>query len=323
LTQKDKNTEKKTVKKKVSKSTKKTSKKTVSKKTVQKAASKKSSSGKASSLKEAIEKNKSGKKLQSTIRQTEERSITETVPSADDSSMTVVEHLDEMRSRVIWVLLSIIIFTIIGFVFSDQIVNFINKPFLETGKKLNVFKLTGGFIIKLKASVGTALVISLPLILFQIWRFISPAIDKSNRMFARMSLLFAVVLFYSGAAFVFFLLMPFAITMLLDFIPPEMISTIGADDYLSFIFLFSIAMGVLFELPIIILVLTKIGIITPLFLITKRKYAIVAIWVIAALITPADPLSQILVAVPLMFLYEISILLSKMVVKRSLKKNKQ
>jgi len=274
----------------------------------------------ASSLKETSRKKTSQAKNKLSTKGKTTPVLPVAKTTGDDSAMTVVEHLDELRSRVLYVLFSIIILTIIGIILSDEIVYFINKPFLETGHKLNIFKLSGGFIIKLKASIGFALLICLPFILLQIWKFIVPAIDKEDRMFARLSLLSSVILFYSGVAFVFFLMLPFTIKMMLGFITPEMISTIGADDYLSFIFLFSIAMGLLFELPIIILILTKIGIITPYFLISKRKYAIVAIWVIGALVTPQDPLSQILVAVPLMFLYEISILISKLVIKRSRKR---
>lgn len=240
--------------------------------------------------------------------------------SRGDTPMTVVGHLDEFRSRILIVLGVLITLTFVNFFFSEQIVNYINKPFLSTGNKLNVFKLTSGFIIRLKASAGTAILMTFPLIIFHIWRYIVPAIDKKERMFSRLSIIASVLLFYSGAAFVFFLLLPLMIEVLLSFIPSEMLSTIGADDYLSFIFLLCLAMGLIFELPIIILVLTRIGIITPALLISKRKVALVVIWVFAAIITPPDPLSQSLVAVPLMFLYELSILISKFMVIRKKKK---
>jgi len=237
-----------------------------------------------------------------------------------DNPMTVVDHLDEFRSRILIVLGVLITLTFVNFYFSEHIVNYINKPFLSTGNKLNVFKLTSGFIIRLKASAGTAILMTFPLIIFHIWRYILPAIDKKERMFSRLSIIASVVLFYSGVAFVFFLLLPLMIEVLLSFIPSEMLSTIGADDYLSFIFLLCLAMGIIFELPVIILVLTKLGLITPAILISKRKLALIIIWVFAAIITPPDPLSQSLVAVPLMFLYEFSILISRFIVIRKKKK---
>ena len=104
---------------------------------------------------------------------------------------------------------------------------------------------------------------------------------------------------------------------MLSFVGNDMVSTIGADNYFGFILFFSLSMGVLFEVPVIVLVLTRMGMITPEFLSKKRKFAIVVIWIIAAIITPQpDPLSQAMVGVPLMIIYEISIIISRLVAKR-------
>jgi len=312
--------------KKPGKSAKGDSKKIIERKPVKKGTAGSSSAKKKNNLpvkaKTAAKKKLTPKKIKPDDH--EESSELEIIdPEAStrgDNPMTVVDHLDEFRSRILIVLGVLITLTFINFYFSEHIVNYINKPFLSTGNKLNVFKLTSGFIIRLKASAGTAILMTFPLMIFHIWRYIVPAIDKKERMFSRISLIASVFLFYSGVAFVFFLILPLMIEILLSFIPSEMLSTIGADDYLSFIFLFCLAMGIVFELPIIILVLTKIGIITPAFLISKRKVALVIIWVFAAFITPPDPLSQSLVAIPLMFLYEISIFISRFIVIRKKKK---
>lgn len=238
-----------------------------------------------------------------------------------DEPMSVVGHLDELRSRVLFVLASFMIITAIAFYFSDILVYYVNKPFLDSGNKLNIFTLIGGFMLKFKVSAAAAIFILIPMIIFQIWRFIVPAIERQNRTFSRLTIISAVLLFYSGAAFVFFILLPAAIKVMLSFVGPEMISTIGADDYLNFIIFSSLIMGVLFEVPVIILVLTRLGIVSPQFLIAKRKYAILIIWIIAAIVTPQpDPLSQSLVGVPLMLLYEISIIISKIVARRERKK---
>jgi sec-independent protein translocase protein TatC len=233
--------------------------------------------------------------------------------------MTIVDHLDEFRSRILIVLATIIVLTIAGFFLSDHLLDIVMAPFLKAGQKLNIFTLAGGFVIRLKISVIAALLVGLPLLGFHLWRYIVPAIAVKDRMFSRISLLIAGLLFYTGVAFVFFVILPMAIPMFLSFIGDDMISTIGADDYLSFLLIFAIAMGFLFELPIVIMILTKIGLLTPTFLMQKRKYAIVAIWIIAALVTPQDILSQIMVAVPMMLLYEISIVISKMMVIRKKK----
>ncbi|HOP63079.1 MAG TPA: twin-arginine translocase subunit TatC [Spirochaetota bacterium] len=258
---------------------------------------------------------------------TEEETGQNTLEEADpdslargDTPMSVVGHLDELRSRIMVILGAFFVLTMVAFYFSDFLLSIINKPFLDSGNKLNIFRIVGGFMLKLKVSAAASLFALIPLIIYQIWRFIVPAIEIKSRTFSRLTILSAIILFYSGAAFVFFIILPAAIKVMLSFIGTEMLSTIGADDYIGFLILFCLAMGVIFEIPIIILILTKLGIISPQFLITKRKYAIVIIWIMAALITPPDPLSQALVGIPLMFLYEISIVISKVISIRERKK---
>lgn len=306
-------------------STKKTVKKAPAKAKV--AAAKKTASTKSSAvpakIKTGAKKDKTPAKIKASVKEAENELeiIDPEAQKRGDMPMSVVDHLDEFRSRILIVLGVIIVLTLVNFYFSEHIVNYINKPFISTGNKLNIFKLAGGFIIRLKASAAIAILMTIPLIFFHVWRYIAPAIDKQSRMFSRMTVISSVLLFYAGISFIFFLLLPLMIEVLLSFIPSEMLSTIGADDYLSFIFLLCLAMGLIFELPIIILVLTKLGIITPALLISKRKVAIIIIWVFAAVITPPDPLSQSLVAVPLMFLYELSILISRFIVIRRKKQD--
>ncbi len=233
-----------------------------------------------------------------------------------DDPMTIVDHLSELRSRLIIIAASFFVLFCIAFYFSDFLVHLVNKPFMKTGFQLNIFTLTGGFIVKMKVSAAICFLILVPLIIFHIWRFISPAIEKPERFFSRITIITAVLLFYAGVGFVFFIL-PLTIEVLLNFIDKSMLGTIGVDDYLHFIFFMSFIMGFMCELPIAILIMTKMGIITPHFLISKRKYAMVIIWITAAIVTPGpDLLSQSLVGIPLMFLYEVSIVISKIVLKR-------
>lgn len=242
---------------------------------------------------------------------------TEPVQAKTGGSFNMIQALDKFRSSLLMLLIIFVIFTCAAFYFSDFLLYFINKPFLESGNKLNIFTLMGGFMIKFKISAATAVFFLMPVIILQIWRIIIPSIAKKNRMFSRLTVLSAIILFYSGVCFVFFILLPAAIKVMLSFVGSDMISTIGADNYFGFILFFSLSMGVLFEVPVIILVLTRMGIVTPEFLSKKRRYAIVAIWIIAAVITPQpDPLSQSMVGVPLMLIYEISIIISRLVAKR-------
>jgi len=237
-----------------------------------------------------------------------------------DNPMSLVGHLDEFRSRFLVSLITIVVITLGAFFFSDYLLDVLNRPYLATGQKLNIFNLIDGFLLRLKSAFIAGILLGFPVIIYEIWKYIVPAIDKKDRFFSRMSLIAAVLLFYSGITLTYFAL-PFAVKALLAFTPTDMVNTINANQYLSFVLLFCLAMGAVFELPIVILVLTKIGFVSPSFLISKRKYAILLIWVLAAIITPTvDPLTQSLVAVPLMLLYELSIIISRLVVVRKKKR---
>lgn len=259
------------------------------------------------------------KKLDSTAVASTEREETAIDPEArqrGDIPMSLVSHLDEFRSRFLVSLLTVFLLMLVGFIFSDYLLAVINKPYLATGLKLNIFNLIDGFLLRLKAAMLAGVLLGFPVIVYEIWKYISPAITVGDRMFARLAVVAALLLFYLGLSLTYITL-PFAIKALLSFTPDDMTNMINAAQYLNFVMLFCLAIGAVFELPIVIMILTKIGIVTPSFLISKRKYAIVLIWILAAVITPTvDPLTQSLVALPLMLLYEISIVISKIMVKR-------
>ena len=231
-------------------------------------------------------------------------------------SADLIGHIDRFRSRILITLLLFMILTPVVFYFSGILLNYINKPFVDTGNRLNIFTLMGGFMLKFKTSAAAVLFVLMPLILYQGWGVISDSVGKKHKRFSKAVIIIAIILFYSGVAVAFFLLIPQMVQMMLSFTHADMLSTIGADSYLSFALMLCLSMGLIFEVPIIVYVLTRMGIITPKMLSNKRKYVIVIIWIIAAVITPPDVLSQVMVAVPLMVIFEISILLSKFVARR-------
>jgi len=230
-----------------------------------------------------------------------------------DVPMTVVGHLDELRNRIIICMAALGILIVAAFFLSDYLLGFINDPFIKTGKRLNIFVITGGVFLRMKIALISGIFLSIPIIFYQIWKYIKPAVSLEERSFSRITLLSSMFFFYSGSLFVFFILLPLAIRVLLGFISDDMNTMIGADDYIGFIVTTSLAAGLLFELPILAMILTRMGILTPSFLIEKRKYSIIIIWITAAIITPQDILSQVLVALPLMLIYEISIIVSRLV----------
>lgn len=238
-----------------------------------------------------------------------------------DRPMSIIGHLEELRSRLIVSLVTITVITLGSFfLLSEYLLDIINRPFIKTGLKLNIFNLSEGFLLRAKASLIMGIFVGLPVIVFELWKYIAPAINKKDRKFIFLAIIASVFLLYGGMTLTYFFLLPIAIQMLLSFTPDNMNNIIDAGKYLNFVLLFSLAMGIMCELPIAIMILTKIGIITPKFLISKRKYAIVLIWIAAAILTPGpDVLSQALVAIPIMLLYEISIIISKIITRRKIK----
>lgn len=243
-------------------------------------------------------------------------------PESEESNMGtyvrgVMGHLDAFRSKIIGPVIAIMVLTIAGFFFSDQLLTIISKPYIALGLKLNVFNLIESFMLRVKVALIAALLAGILLIVIQAYRFVIQRVDRRDRLFVRLAFLAAVLLFYGGVVVTYFFMLPMAIQFLIQLTPEDMANTISAGKYLSFVMLFCFGMGTVCELPIVILILTKLGMVTPAFLRSKRKIAIVLIWIVAAIITPTvDPITQGAVAVPLMILYEISILLSKFVIVR-------
>jgi len=233
------------------------------------------------------------------------------------NSLEVMGHIDRIRSKLLITLLLFMILTPVAFYFSSTLLKYINQPFVATGNTLNIFTLMGGFMLRFKVSTAATLLVLMPLIIYQIWSVVSDSAVKKSKTFSRVMVILAVILFYAGVAASFFLLLPLIVEMLLSYNHADMLSTVGADSYLGFTLLICLSMGVIFEVPIIVFLLTRMGIITPAMLTGKRKHAIVIMWILAAILTPPDVLSQVLVAVPLMIIFEISVLISKYVYKKN------
>jgi sec-independent protein translocase protein TatC len=240
-----------------------------------------------------------------------------------DPPSSFTHHLSEFRSRLLTVLIAICVATLIPFMlFGDKVLSFLSKPYTRAmgTQSLYLFDITEPFTTQLKASLTIGLFAVVPIIIYQLWGFIRPAIDSDKRSFIRNIVITAVFLFYAGAGLTFFYGIPFVIKTLQAFVIPEMKVMQGAGNYLSFTFLFCTIMGLVFEMPLAIMILAKLGIVTPEFLSRKRAFAIIAIWIAAAVITPTtDMLTQSLVAIPLMALYEISIILAKIIIRRDRK----
>jgi sec-independent protein translocase protein TatC len=255
------------------------------------------------------------KRTGSAVRSGDKRAI-----ERGDRPEPVVNHLSEFRSRFLVIIIAVIVATMIPFAFfGDRILSLLMTPYLRaTGNaELYLFDVTEPFTIQLKASLTVGVFAVVPLMIYELWMFVRPAIDIDKRAFIRNCVASAVFLFYAGSILTFLFGIPFVIATLHTFVIPGMKVLQGAGSYLSFTFLFCATMGLVFELPLAIMILAKLGIVSPQFLVKKRMIAVIIIWIAAAVITPTtDILTQSLVAIPLMALYEISILLAYFIVKR-------
>ena len=235
-----------------------------------------------------------------------------------EKKMPFLEHLEELRWTLLRSLLAVFLGAIISFVFSKQIVNFLRLPGPED-MKLIYLSPTEGFMIYIKVSIFSGLVVALPYVAYEFWRFVVPGLLSKERKLVPPIVFFTVFCFLLGGSFAYLVIIPFALNFLLGFQTAYLEATITIGKYLGFVVTLILVFGVVFELPVLSFFLSKIGLLTPEFLRSKRRYGIVSIVIIAALLTPPDIVTQIMLAIPLIILYEISIFVSAAVVKKKIK----
>lgn len=248
----------------------------------------------------------------------------------DDTSMNFLDHLKELRQKLIYSIIFFIFSFIISFYFSQSIFEFLAKPLtsiLQDGNGLIYTALQEAFLTNVKVAFFTAAFISFPFLSFQIWSFISPGLLKKEKKISLPSLIAIPFLFLLGAAVVYYLISPIAWKFFLSFQTSQADSiniTLQAkmNEYLSLMMTFIFAFGLAFQLPVVLLLLVRVGVLTIQQLVSFRKYAIVLAFIFAAIITPPDPFSQISLALPVIILYEVSILISRFLSKKDKKKDK-
>ena len=216
-----------------------------------------------------------------------------------------IQHLEELRRRIIYCLLFIVAAAFISYPFINKILFFLAKPL----GKMVFIQPVEAFVTYIKLALFCALFISLPFIIYQIWAFISPGLKKNEKRYALLFAPLGFLLFIIGCAFAYFVIIPFGIKFLLGFQSAWLVPMITVSSYITFFCIMILIFGCVFQLPVVILLLGKLGLIDPITLRRNRKYVILVIFVIAAIITPPDVITQIMISLPLILLYEISILL--------------
>ncbi|MDR4457772.1 twin-arginine translocase subunit TatC [Bacillus tropicus] len=238
----------------------------------------------------------------------------------EDREMSVVEHIVELRKRVIYTVLSFVLFLIIGFTFTKDIYFWLVK---DLPMKLTVLGPSDVLWIFFSIATVFAIVCTIPFAAIQIWLFVKPGLHPNEQKMTVMYIPVLSILFIAGLCFGYFVVMPFLFHFLTT-IGNEMFNTMfTTEKYFHFVLNLTVPFAVIFELPVVVMFLTSIGLLTAEFLIKIRRYAYVALIIIASCISPPDFLSHSLVAVPLICIYEISIALSKIVSKRKKKREEE
>lgn len=251
-----------------------------------------------------------------TTETTETNKTTETI---EDHKMSLTDHLLELRTRLTRSLIALGIGFGVCYYYKDFIFDIITRPLTQVLPKNSYLIYTGlseAFFTYMKVAFFAGLIITSPFILYQIWKFISPGLLPKEKKYVVPFVLTSTFLFLSGVAFGYFIALPPAFKFFVSFNNQYLQAMLSFKDYLSLFVTFLLGFGLSFELPVFMFFLTKLGIVNAEMLSKQRRYAILIIFVVAAILTPSpDALSQILMAIPLMFLYEVSIFVSKFAAK--------
>ena len=251
--------------------------------------------------------------------------------SKDEQDGGFITHLTELRKRLINSFLCLFIFFIVCFYFSENLYSFLVEPYAKVVKangldrRLIFTALQETFLTYVKVSFFGAFFITCPFILIQIWKFIAPGLYKHEKNALLPYLILTPILFFLGGLLVYYLIMPLAINFFLSFESTGLTTNlpiqleVKVNEYLSLIMTLIFAFGISFQLPIVLSLLARVGIINSDFLKEKRRYVVVIIFLVAAILTPPDPISQIGLAIPLLILYELSIISVRFIEKKNLK----
>ncbi len=228
-----------------------------------------------------------------------------------DQKMTFIEHLEELRRRIIVMFLALLVAVCVGYVFSWEILDFLKEPAVKADIPLDLYYQTvlEPFMVRFKIAMYAALVIALPVIIYEILAYIAPALRKREKRFMYGALFFIIAFFLAGAAFCYFYILPVGLNWLVGQAQGRISPVLMAGDYVGLVSLLMVALGLTFETPLIIWLVVRLGVVTPQRLHRNWRYAVILIMAFAALITPDwNPITMMLVAAPMFLLYEGSIL---------------
>jgi sec-independent protein translocase protein TatC len=242
--------------------------------------------------------------------------MSDPTPGPEATHDTFISHLVELRSRLMRSIIAVFIVLLCLFPFAKNIYAVLAAPLLKAlppGGTMIATDVTGTFLVPLKVTLMTAFLIALPYVLFQMWAFVAPGLYHSEKRLAMPVIVSSVVFFAFGMAFAYFAVFPLAFGFFANYTPTGVQMMTDIDKYLSFVLTMFIAFGITFEVPIVVVVLVRLGVVSLDKLRSIRGYVIVGAFVVGAVFTPPDILSQVMLAVPLWLLYELGLLVARFI----------
>ena len=227
----------------------------------------------------------------------------------ENSSMPFLDHLEELRWRLVKSLGSVLVGAVITFYFIDSLIDFLIQPTqnLATPMDLQVLKVQGMFMIKWGIALIGGFVLAIPVLTYQIWKFIAPGLYMNERRYVAPLIIFTFLSFLIGLTFAYTVIIPFSLEFFTSVGMEGIQNNFSINYYFNFITWIMIGSGLIFELPVLVFILSVFGLLTPAFMGHYRRHAIVVVLILSAFITPPDPVSLVLMSIPLMLLYELSI----------------
>jgi sec-independent protein translocase protein TatC len=237
-------------------------------------------------------------------------------PAASDK-MSFMEHLGELRTRIVRSLIALLVGLVVTFPLSQRIVDWLAQPIQATGNTLVFLAVTEAFWVQMKVALLTGLFLASPAILWQVWAFVAPGLLAHERKYAAPFVIIGSLLFVGGGAFSLKVVTPYAVSFLLSFSRPGLTPMISIGSYIDFLVKFTLAFALVFELPLAITLAARLGLVTPRALAKNRKYAVLGAFVTSAILTPTpDAFNQMLMAGPLILLYEVGIISARIFARR-------
>lgn len=233
-----------------------------------------------------------------------------------EEKQTLIAHLEELRRAVLISVVAIVAGACVAFYYNEEILAVIVSPLSSLQQTLIVTGVTEAFFVKMKLALYAGFILAFPVVAWALWRFVKPGLYPRERRYVYVLLPVTVLLFAAGVLFAYFGILPLVLNFFIYIAGQNLETLFKVDQYVSFVIAFTIPFGLVFELPVVVYFLTKIGVLKPNWMAQNRKYALLAIVVMAAALTPGpDPVSQLMMAIPVYLLYEVSIWVSKWAAK--------